>query len=617
MKRITLLVLFCLFYQIGFSQIASANAYKFTLDLVQVTDDKIGVELLPPTIKKKEIIYNLPKIVPGTYSEDDFGRFIEGFEALDKSGKALSVEKIGTNSWRISNAKKLGKIRYKVNDTFDDESDGKKIFEPCGLNIEKDVNYLLNTHCFAGYFDGMKQMPFQLSIVHPAGMNGSTALIDLDPSTTQDRFEVENYNRLVDSPLMYGSAETASIQVGNSSVLIAVHSPNKIISAAFLAEKINGLLQAQGAYLGGTLPVNKYAFLVYLNDKRGVSGAQGALEHSYSSVYFMPEGNNGNTVQFLINVAAHEFFHILTPLNIHSEEIHYFDFNQPKMSKHLWLYEGTTEYHAHLVQEKYGMITKDDFLGVLQQKISNSRQRYNDTLPFTVMSANCLDTYAGQYGNVYEKGALIAMCLDIKLLQLSGGKYGILSLINDLSKKYGKDKPFKDEELFGEIGKLTYPEIRLFLEKYVAGSQPLPLEEVFASVGIDFSPVIQDSTFTLGRISFEPDENQRQKISNLSNMNAFGKMMGYKLNDIILSINGTALTADNADAVLGDLYKTAKVGDPLQVMVLRKGADGQEQKLTLSAPMMKVARKLTNVLRFNPNASTEQLALQKSWLDRR
>jgi S1-C subfamily serine protease len=142
------------------------------------------------------------------------------------------------------------------------------------------------------------------------------------------------------------------------------------------------------------------------------------------------------------------------------------------------------------------------------------------------------------------------------------------------------------------------------------------LEEVFASVGVDFSPVIQDSTFTLGRISFEPDENQRQKISNLSNMNAFGKAMGYKLNDVILSINGAALTVDNADAVLVELYKTAKVGDPLQVVVLRKGTDGVEQKVTLSAPMMKVARKMTNVLRFNPNASAEQLALQESWLEK-
>lgn len=593
------------------------NAYRFTIDLVKVVDDKISVELVPPTLKQKSVIYNLPKIVPGTYSEDDFGRYIDDFEALDKTGQKLAVEKIGTNSWRINNAKKLGKIRYKVNDTFDDESAGKKIFEPCGLNIQKDTNYLLNTHCFAGYFEGLKQLPFQLTVVHPEKFYGSTALVDKDPSSTQDRFEVENYNRLVDSPLMYGDAETATINIGNTTILIAVHSPNKIVSASFLAGKINHLLQAQGAYLGGTLPVEKYAFLIYLNDKRGVSGSQGALEHSYSSVYFMPESNNDNAIQFFMDVAAHEFFHIITPLNIHSEEIHYFDFNEPKMSKHLWLYEGTTEYHAHLVQEKYGLTSKEDFLGVLQQKIGNSRQRYIDTLPFTVMSANCLETYAGQYGNVYQKGALIAMCLDIKLLQLSQGKYGILNLIGDLSKKYGKDKPFKDDELFAEIGKLTYPEIRLFLEKYVGGSQTLPLEEVFAAVGIDFMASVQDSVFTLGRISFEVDADKHQRISNLANMNDFGRSMGYKINDVILSVNSKAVTADNLDGVLADLYKTAQVGDLLNIDVLRKDAAGVEQKLTLSAPMMKVARKQSNVLRFNPNASAEQTALQHSWLDKK
>ncbi|HOY17227.1 MAG TPA: peptidase M61 [Haliscomenobacter sp.] len=610
MKNVLLTVVLMLFCAFAFGQ----AKYHFTIDLLHVADDKISVELIPPALKKNEVVYNLPKIVPGTYSEDDFGRYIENFEALDKNGQPLPVEQMSTNSWKVRKAKKLGKIRYKVNDTFDDFGDNKKVFEPCGSNIQRDTNYLLNNHCFAGYFDGMKQIPFQLRVIHPDNIYGSTALDDVDVSATSDLFEAENYNRLVDSPLMYGVADTATIMIGNSAVLISVYSPNKVVSAAFLAGKIDKLLQAQGAYLGGVLPVKKYAFLVYLNDKGGVSGAQGALEHSYSSVYFMPEGNDDNTVQFFMDVAAHEFFHILTPLNIHSEEIHYFDFNTPKMSKHLWLYEGTTEYHAHLVQEKYGLTTKEDFLQVLQQKITTSRQRYIDTLPFTVMSANCLDTYANQYGNVYQKGALIAMCLDIKLLQLSAGKYGILNLIADLSKKYGKDQPFKDEALFAEIGKLTYPEIRIFLEKYVAGSQALPLEEILALVGVNFSPLVQDSTFTLGRISFELGTDQRQRISNLSNMNAFGKAMGYQVNDIILSLNGTEITASNLDAAILDLYKTAKVGEPMQMVVLRKNAAGVEEKVSLSAPMVKVPRKRVNVLEFDANADAEQLALRDSWL---
>jgi predicted metalloprotease with PDZ domain len=45
------------------------------------------------------------------------------------------------------------------------------------------------------------------------------------------------------------------------------------------------------------------------------------------------------------DVVSHEFFHIVTPLTIHSKEIHYFDYNSPKMSN-LWMYEGVTEYFA-------------------------------------------------------------------------------------------------------------------------------------------------------------------------------------------------------------------------------------------------------------------------------
>ena len=99
-----------------------------------------------------------------------------------------------------------------------------------------------------------------------------------------------------------------------------------------------------------------------------------------------------------------------------------------------------------------------------QRKDTNSKNSYNDSIPFTKMSAGVLHTYHKQFGNVYQKGALINMCLDIKLLQLSNGKYGIMNLIHDLSNKYGKQKGFKDDELFNEIGKLTYPEIKQFLE---------------------------------------------------------------------------------------------------------------------------------------------------------
>ena len=68
--------------------------------------------------------------------------------------------------------------------------------------------------------------------------------------------------------------------------------------------------------------------------------------------------------------------------------------------------------------------------------------------------------------------------------------------------RYGKQKGFKDSELFDEIGKITYPEIETFLKTYVSGNQPLPLEQIFTSLGIDFLPVVEtkDSAFSMGHV---------------------------------------------------------------------------------------------------------------------
>jgi len=465
---------------------AKTGTYKFLIDLVNVQDDKVRVELTTPVITANTITYHIPKIVPGTYSEDDYGRYIEQFKAFDKKGDTLAVTKSDVNSWAISNASKLYKLSYLVNDSYDDGTTKQVIFEPAGSNIQKDTNYVINNHCFLGYFDNMKNTSFEVTVKHPSNIYGSTALKDIDISNMSDKFVTESYNRIVDNPFMYNIPDTTVIKVGKTDVLISVYSPNKKITARFLAQKLDTLLQAQGKYLGGKLPVDKYAFIIYLDDKPGHSGGEGALEHSWCSMYYYPEREPEELSGEFVDHAAHEFFHIITPLTIHSEEIQFFDFNNPKMSRHLWLYEGSTEYHADMVQEKYQLISHEELLKRIGAKITQSKNNYNDTLPFTTMSSNVLHLYHSQFGNVYQKGALINMCLDIKLLQLSRGKYGIMNLIHDLSNKYGIHKGFKDDELFSEIKKFTYPEIEQFLNTYVAGNQPLPLEQILNIVGVNY-----------------------------------------------------------------------------------------------------------------------------------
>ncbi|HZX74806.1 MAG TPA: peptidase M61, partial [Cyclobacteriaceae bacterium] len=493
MQLKNIIYLFLLFLSLATStaQTKKGSSYQYTLDLTKVVDDKVHVELIPPTFTQSEVLFYLPKMIPGTYAIEDYGRFVSNLEVLDKKGNKLQVEKLGDNSWKIYNATKVKSMNYWIEDSFDTKLAGPNIFQPAGTNIDEGKNFIINSSGYFGYFENAKEIPFKVNIIRPKNFYGSTGLIASktnEPVTTVskektptdsdklvDVFQTENYDRLVDSPMMYAQADTAIIKVGNAEVLIGSYSPNKKITAKEIANSVKEVLQAQREYLGGQLPVNKYAFIFYFTDQPITS--YGALEHSYSSFYFMPERTIVQMNAQLRDFAAHEFFHIVTPLTIHSEEIGKFDFNDPKMSRHLWLYEGVTEYFAGNVQVKYGLITPEQYLAEMQTKMTMA-DRYLDDVPFTELSLGALDKYENQYPNVYQKGALIGMCLDIQLRKLSGGKYGMQNLVADLGKKYGKDKSFNDPELFDEITKLTYPEIGSFLNTYVAGKASLPYAEV-------------------------------------------------------------------------------------------------------------------------------------------
>lgn len=460
--------------------------YNLTVDLTKTNSDKITVTVMTPPVTEKETFFYLPKVVPGTYSVANYGAYAENLKAYDKAGKALKVEKTDKNSWKITSANKLHKITYEVNDTWDTPEVKEDIFEPAGTNIEEGKLFVINSFGFFGYLKGKEMLPFEVSINKPQGFYGATALIPTSTDAQKDVFKTANYHELADSPMMYSIPDTAFISVGNAKVLVAVYSPNKKVNAQSIAKDISPVLAAQKDYLGGTLPIEKYAFIIYMSDRQDLTRF-GALEHSYSSFYFLPEGMAGKELSSTMqHVAAHEFFHIITPLNIHSEEIGFFNYQDPKMSKHLWLYEGLTEYAAHHVLLKAGNISLQEYLRIQTDKINSSRNYFNDALSFTEMSQKVLDTYKDEYGNVYEKGALIGLCLDVKLRQLSGGKYGTQEMMRDLAKTYGKDKSFKDDELFDKITALTFPEIREFFKKHVEGTEPLPLAETFAAIGIEY-----------------------------------------------------------------------------------------------------------------------------------
>lgn len=593
---------------------AATNTYRFTIDLVQVQDDKIQVTLQTPALQTSETIYNIPKMVPGTYSVDNFGRYVSDFKAYDRHNQLLETEQLDDNRWKIKNAPQLTKITYWIDDTFQDLSAGHQIFEPAGTNIEANQNYLINNHGFMGYFDNLKRLPYEVTVIKPQNFYGSTSLKATKTSPTADTYVVPDYMELVDSPIMYNVPDTTVLKLGGAEVLVSVYSPSKAVKASYIGATIRSTLEAQKNYLGGKLPVDRYAFLIYLSDKPNKSGSYGALEHSYSSVYYMPEMAPERIAQQIVSIAAHEFFHIVTPLNIHAEQIHDFDFNNPQMSRHLWLYEGVTEYAATHVQVNQKLISVDNYLSKLRAYIIGA-SRYNDTLPFTAMSQGVLEAYAPEYGNVYQKGALIGLALDLKLRELSGGNYGIRNLMRALSSTYGKHKAFNDEELFDKITALTFPEIRDFFRQHVEGNQPLPYAGLFKSVGITYQPVAIEERVSLGPFSLNYDpETQKFIVEKLDDPGTSAQKLALQSGDQLLSINQRTLTRETAPTILKDEIYAHQPGDQVKLVVGRPNKRGKIKSKKLTARLVKSTEEKKYLLAIDPGATPQQKILRDTWL---
>ncbi|MEL7145831.1 MAG: peptidase M61 [Bacteroidota bacterium] len=611
MKNKTFLALiFCLC--VGYAEAQQPN--KAQLDLIDVQDDKINVKFIPTAVDEDEVEFQIPKIVPGTYSISDFGRFVSDFKAYDQNDSLLNVSKISVNRWSIKGARNLKYITYKVDDTFDSDLDNA-IFEPGGTNIEADKEvFVLNTFGFIGYIKGYDKIPYEVTVKHPENLYGATSMIGQKVDANTDVYKIGNYFDLADAPMMYAEPDTATTVVGGAEILVSVYSPNNRLTSAEVMNNVEAILEGQKNYLGGELPIEKYAFLIYLFAGQTKSGAYGALEHSYSSLYVLPEAGIDRLGQTINDVAAHEFFHIVTPLNIHSEQIGDFDFIEPEMSEHLWLYEGVTEYSSHHMQVKYDFYDTEEFLEVMRRKIFSSARSYDRDMSFTEMSANVLKPeYEPQYGNVYEKGALIGMCLDLVLINESKGKYDLQQLMKDLAKEFGKDKSFKDSELFDKIESLTYPAARKFLDQYVRGNERLPLKEVLAYAGIDYDEEKIVKTATGGGIGLNVNSEREVIVSDASDLNEFGKDMGYQKDDVLLSLNGREITLNTAQDIFNDFAQNTKEGDKV-IMVVRREVKGKMKKKKLKAKAVLQESKQPFVISLNESPTPEQLLVRNAWL---
>ena len=497
------------------------NQHLYEIDLNKFEKDVLPVKLtLSKAPQTDQVTYSFPATVPGTYDTQDFGRFVLSMNAKTADGKNLKVKKQGNNSFIISDAKKLKYLEYTLEDIMDRKVKKHPIFDPVAANFEQGKNFLFNNGGIFGFFEGEEADPIEINISKPTQLYGSTSLPQTLISSGQQHFKANSYHQLIDCPIMFSVPDTAQFFIGKTKVTISVFDVNGVPHAKHFYEVLKRDMQAIDDFLPD-LPVDNYTFIIYVDDLKEIGQAMtgklglikkiklalkfrnhglGALEHGNSSTYYLADfGGALSDVKELSldnqlsGAAIHEFMHILTPLGLHSERIGNFNYTNPLMSKHLWLYEGVTEYFANLIKYKGGVISPDEYLSEMEDKLAQGLTFPVSEMSFTEMSENVLEEkYHKHYGQVYERGAVLAMLLDAEIQRLSSGQQSLIDVILVLNTRYGADKSFDEQTFIAEMVKEVHPDLQQFFSTYIEGKNQWKPNDQLNYIGISFHDSIQE-----------------------------------------------------------------------------------------------------------------------------
>ena len=594
MKKIIILLI------ISFNIYAQENVFFYEIDFIK-RNDAFNVTLITPQLSEKDNVYSFVSYAPGVHQPLDFGRFVKMFKVYDKDGNELLTNKISINNIEILDPTKVATIVYEIDDSFDMSTAYHPIYPMSGTGINESY-IIINPHGVFGYFDNLKNNPIELNLKLEGNPKVGTAL----NLNKEGNYEVDSYYHLTDSPLLIGdNLSYASTIIDEIRVEAYVHSPSDKITAQMVLDEAKSILNAAKDFIGYS-PVDRYTFLMYFASdsdliQMPVFNSGGALEHSLSSTYALPD--MPQYLPVLKNIIAHEFMHILSPLHLHSNVLANFDYSNPvSEDKHVWLYEGVTEWVSYIMQVKSGVVTIDDYLNYLSDKAINS-DNYDSAYSLARISREwSTDEGNKQYGNIYQLGALTAAMLDIKLIQLSDGSKGLREVYLELIKKYGKENPFDNDTFFDTLVDMTYPEISDFIDKHIMNNTPFDFEKDFAAIGIKyFAKKISDNKEPLFGLQFGTNNN-KYVIHGFSKEH---KDFGLKVGDVVEKVFGEVVTLENSDVVFAK-KKTMKAGDWYEIVVSRDG-----EMVELNGRL--IERMNYYVLEIDEEASKEAQELRARW----
>lgn len=285
----------------------------------------------------------------------------------------------------------------------------------------------------------------------PAGWD----LLTTYPVDKEGYILIDTYESLLSA----GDYDRYSLSVGNSRIILAVDSENKI---SFKQGEIEAIFNNYYNIFGKMPGEN---IIVVFNQSRKEFN-----EYSYSlgghaksnNVIIEIGGINDNNIDkyraSVLSHTAHELMHLWAPWVFNIAD----DWS--------WFWEGVAEYKSYQVLQDLSLISNDEFeKGLLERRLKNYyRNELKDSIDLVTVST----TQEGQPGYssmLYDKGTLVIYLFDMELQKQ--GK-DLDDFLSELYQEYGvTNKPLGNAQLVSFIN--AYLGNNTFTEKYVTGTAPI------------------------------------------------------------------------------------------------------------------------------------------------
>lgn len=582
-----------------------AELYQVNIDL---TDNQNGfkVEIFLPELEyPNKTLYTIPISSYGNFKDLVLEDYITDIEVFDRDYKPLKFLYWKDYHIVVDKAKYLHKIQYRVKDF---KSLRHKFNLPQnGVTIDKNELYLLYSSFFIGYLEEILDLPYRVNIQYPDGVFTTNPLAKRKGKTL-DAYKLENYAALIRNPIFYAKLDTLTFENRGIKTHLAVYSTNGLQTADNL-ERILYPIIGDFQRAADSLALKTYRFNFFFRPVKSNEPLQyGGFFHNESSFFLLPEQTNRfQQIDEIQKLTAHELMHTLCPYHLHSDKmtnIQYLN-SEEKMSQHLWLYEGVTEYLSLQLLVKNKRIKKEQFFSDFSKKIQ-IQSRFPDISLIEASENMFQPRYQKYFSNFYHKGALVAFMLDNRLQSNTGGKKTLLSLVLELCKRYGSEKSFKENQLLEEMLDLGVPELRFLFDEYLFKKSKLPINAYLEKIGYYFYTNYEEKRGSYGLFKVKADI----KTKRFRFVEVRKNELGLKEGDYLLSINEDDLGSYQTYLQMIDLLKRPEAGAPIRLVVERDG-----KKVKLSANAFAYYKDKENVIRPLEKATPDQLSLRAKMLE--